>query len=124
MKPKPLNFENLFSKEEMLKAMEKIRLEGHSFPHGDICRTCEDDFLEVKEFVLDKIKQQLKQACEFYLNYKDDPFSFKDDFPSLRKEVEEIIDRNLELPEHEGWSLYNEWLFKLTFKEVLGGDTK
>jgi len=57
-----------------------------------------------------KLKQRLKSACEFYLRYKDKPELLIKEYPEYKEELDE-----------EGWwfsSEYNNWLFKLAFKDV------
>lgn len=73
-----------------------------------------------------KTTQRLKSACEFYLRYKDTP-------ELLVKEHYDLL-KNME--QEDGWALvllvaiperikikrideYNEWLFRLAFREVL-----
>ena len=61
----------------------------------------------------------VKSACEFYLRYKDNPEDLATEI--LNKELWNILgkldDGTMTMEE------YNLWLFKLAFKDVLGGDT-
>ena len=74
--------------------------------------------------MMKKLKQQIKLACEFYLMYKD-----KSDLLKVEHKIKVPEDFSLEgNPTHllDGYvnsirkRKYNEWLFKLAFKEVLG----
>jgi len=38
------------TKQERFDLMLKVSKEGHSFPHGDTCKTCEDDFERVESW--------------------------------------------------------------------------
>lgn len=77
---------------------------------------------EINELI-NEIKRRIKSACEFYLRYKNHP-------ELLVAEHEELIDEMLENKlidyKHALKGLivygkkYNEWLFKLAFKDVLG----
>ena len=85
------------------------------------------------EIIRNEIKQHIKSACEFYLRYKDNPellvkehheyenvkisttIGTLKNFIKIRKmDTGGEIDETL-LEERD----YNEWLFKLTFKDVL-----
>jgi len=69
-----------------------------------------------------EVLEDVKLACEFYLKYFDKPHKLKEDYPEIADEVDEIINETIEMtPEEDGWSYYNKWLFKLAFKDVLGG---
>lgn len=84
-----------------------------------------------------EIKQRIKSACEFYLRYKDRPDLLLSEHPEYKKEVKglnEIKDATLidlfRIAKEEdnmnlGMSIlgllndYNDWLFKLAFKDIL-----
>lgn len=82
-------------------------------------------FLEylVEESIMKKVRQRIKSACEFYLRYKNHP-------ELLVLEHEEYIDELLEKKlikqklAKQGLIVYNEkyneWLFRLAFKDILG----
>jgi len=79
---------------------------------------------EVIRITLLETKQRLKSACEFYLRYKDNPELLIKKHPKYENDVEEFI---LKLRDAEDgfdiWEThdkYNDWLFKLAFKDVLG----
>ena len=85
-----------------------------------------EDGQELKETIegeiydlIDKIKQRIKSACEFYLKYFNKPIDLKCDFLELAEEIDEVVEADL-----EHLDVYNRWLFKLAFKDVLGGDKK
>lgn len=86
------------------------------------------------------LEQHIKSACEFYLQYKDNPRLFVKRFPELKKEVEKIVPiepneeekrlvekgiippKTMDLILRVKAALYrdefNEWLFKFAFKDV------
>jgi len=77
-----------------------------------------------------KRMEEFKKKVEFYLRYKDKPELFAEQEQDLKKEMinkseikisDGIIKGNLKLLEKTIISLdkYNEWLFKLAFKEVI-----
>jgi len=69
------------------------------------------DIIKDIKLIIDLYKQRLKSACEFYLKYKDKPELF--DKEQYKNYVRQIF-----------WSSidnYNDWLFKLAFKDVLEG---
>jgi len=76
------------------------------------------------------MRQSIKDACEFYLKYKDNPELFIKEFPMYKSEfVRKCLTINL--PEERLWlsdgtvadkNKYNEWLFKLAFKDFIKGD--
>ena len=60
--------------------------------------------------------QDVKSACEFWLRYKDRPNLFLNE---QKEFAEEVIDKFYD--ETKGWKnldKYNEWLFRLAFKDV------
>ena len=99
MKPKPLD---LNMKSEVKRISNYIvEIVSEAYP------MMEEDKQELKgtiEMELDdllvKVKQRINSACEFYLKYKDNP-----------ELLVKIKIKNV--------NAYNEWLFKLAFKEVL-----
>jgi len=96
--------------------------------------------------MMDKISERIKSACEFYLKYKNNPEELIEDFPEYKEAVKYFADFEdsedeelVELAERdeEGWEIYlttwiddkkvlfdydfyNEWLFKLAFKDIMG----
>ena len=103
--------------------LEDVRKEVFKWIVGGPANESEEFF----DFVMCEVKQRIKQACEFYLRYKDKP-------ELLMKEQEWVL--KLEVPVNKlgdileysrnDWRLvwqnkdeYNEWLFKITFAQVL-----
>ncbi len=81
-----------------------------------------------KEYLLKEIKQRIKEACMFYLRYKDHPKLLIKEHPKYKKEFTKTF---LEMMNYSPERLmdnkykwismlmeYNEWLFKLAFKDV------
>ena len=81
-------------------------------------------------------KEDIKSACEFYLRYKDKPELLKKEFPTSlkvgKKEfgAEDELNNFLRIIKEkitflQGFEIeifkqkYNDWLFKLAFKDVL-----
>jgi len=107
-KPQPLDLE------EFRKSWKSV----------DIDMTIPDDFW-------DEFKQHIKSACEFYLRYKDHPGLLKDEAIKNRyilqisvKKIEQFLHKISESYSRNGdteywFDKYNNWLFKLAFKDVL-----
>ena len=132
MEPKPLD-------------LEDVRKEVFKWIVGGPANEAEEFF----DFVMCEVKQRIKQACEFYLKYKDNPRLLVEDYPEFEEKIkemewipnldfercakEEFIEKGncdicpLKVRCWEGQIIkneyfkenYNEWLFKLAFKEVL-----
>jgi len=66
--------------------------------------------------------EDVKSACEFYLKYKDSPKLLMRDFPEYKKKVDYFLEGMVITP--TAIVKYNEWLFKLAFKDVLKGDKR
>jgi len=86
-----------------------------------------EEIQEVVEFTIKEIKHRIKSACEFYLRYKNNPELLIKEHPEYEEDVKMFLD------EYETakagvnvWYLrkYNEWLFRLAFKDVLEGEEK
>ena len=114
MKPKPLNFDEI--------------------------RQIIEDEISISA-VIEKIKQRIKSACEFYLKYKDKPELLLKEYPEYSEKEIPILD-SFDEPEdkvtfeeyirillkldindfgeycRQVENGYNDWLFKLTFKDV------
>jgi len=74
-----------------------------------------DPIIIALDICFDEIKQRLKSACEFYLRYKDKP-------ELLEKENHKLwvkISNENRITTGKVTDQYNEWLFKLAFKDVL-----
>jgi len=67
-----------------------------------------------------KVLQHLKSACEFWLRYKDNPELLgREHFEYYDMIVSEAEKMGVLDFENEKLKLYNEWLFKLAFKDVM-----
>jgi len=91
--------------------------------YGDISRYFEDSINFGMLLLLNKIKQRLKSACEFYLRYKDKPSLLWLEQFEFRKHLKNfgVTKKWVESKNYDSlydWSDYNEWFFKLTFKGV------
>jgi len=88
------------------------------------------DIYGVLDEIVKIIKQRLKEACEFYLRYKDKPECLWEEKPEYRKVLKEMFVFHKENGEPYfsegdfGWEIYNKWLFKLAFESVLDGENK
>jgi len=115
-KPKPLN----------LDSEEIEELIAHKLKNLDTVIINVDEVPDIRTAIrvtIEEIKQRIKSACEFYLRYKDDPELLR-----IEQEIEppeqfreyhaESKTKNVSVV---SWNLqkYNEWLFRLAFKEVL-----
>jgi len=101
MKPKPLDLEF----KEILRIVES--------DIGDYRKA-----YEIEKF----IKQRIKSACEFYLRYRNKPRVLIKEHPEYVEDVKEFLDMldNAQSDEYDSIMIhYNEWLFKLAFREVL-----
>jgi len=107
--------------------LEEFRWDGsefgeeyHSYPteaEREIVLTIANMAVKFHNGDIDKIKQRLKSACEFYLRYKDNPELLIKEHPELKcKKLEGwIFDFKGGVIEED----YFEWLFKLAFKGVM-----
>jgi len=75
---------------------------------------------------INEIKQRIKSACEFYLKYRDEPELLTEEHPCYEHDVFDIINEcmTLDLSNCETMKKYNEWLFKLAFKDVLENEER
>jgi len=71
----------------------------------------------------------VKSACEFYLKYQNKPFILfnhgshllnEKQFIELKKIIDKIENSPPDIAFEELYPKYNEWLFKLAFKDVMG----
>jgi len=124
MKPKPLD-------------LDKIRCRYCKFAEwspSDNTLTCKLTERVVRpEFtciVLDElgVKQLIKSACEFYLKYKDKPAKLVKEHSEYREEVDKMWYKwkkrrpSIHSAMEDFVQEYNEWLFKLAFKDVFEND--
>lgn len=98
MKPQPLNLEKI----------ESIILDGQ------VGKLTFDGMMK-------KIKQKIKSSCKFYLIYKDNAEEFEAEHEELIKKdcVEIYTNPNVVIDKNGDIINYNEWLFKITFKDVI-----
>jgi len=73
-----------------------------------------------KRILLDfkEIKQRIKEACMFYLKYRNNPFTFFNEFPEKFELFKKESGTNFMPETHYEMLKYNKWLFKLVFKSV------
>jgi len=108
-----INFEDFISSERMLKEdIEEIKSLEIDYEYSVLIGML---------YMFKKLQQRIKQACEFYLRYKDKP-------ELLLKEQRNLVG----IPEGTEFYppglihlkdkyKYNEWLFRLAFKDVFEG---
>ena len=115
-KPQPLD---LWEIEQMIGEI----MAKEKFPYCKVSVKARQEIMRVLlEKLIPFIKQRLKSACEFYLRYKDNPNLFLNE---QKEFAEEVIDKFYD--ETKGWKnldKYNEWLFKLAFKDVFEAEKK
>jgi len=109
--PKPLDLE--VDKEEILKKYKYLT---------DVRR--QKDFEDGFFHAIELIKQRIKFACEFYLKYKDNPELLAEEHPEYFSYIYKfevvgdcknvLVFKDILIDVDQ----YNEWLFKLAFKEV------
>jgi len=107
---------------------------GNEYDFINFKKGYEKGFSEAQNVILKMVKQRIKSACEFYLEWRNDPKLFINWYED-KKKVDELL-RFLEHYFGDEWYddydnepcvkekivlKYNEWLFKLVFKDVLGG---
>jgi len=116
-KPKPLDLEIY---EEVDGAREEIIDLFYSNKKVD-----EKDIRRVFWHLKKNVIEDIKSACEFYLRYKDNPELLLEEYPEYEEKVKEIEKEAyqkefyMEFVKNYFLEKYNEWLFKLAFKDVL-----
>ncbi len=131
MKPKSLNLRiKYLSVNDLAKSSANMIIQGLTTKE-QIVGSKEEAlgiiFDLVQEIVDNEVNPIIKSACEFYLKYEDNPdllfedaFDItknSDDFVQIKLDAERWIDKVKK--DKERYNEYNEWLFKLTFKDVL-----
>jgi hypothetical protein len=78
--------------EEKIKLMRRIAKEGHSFPHGEFCSTCQEDFDEVYNLGIEEGKKIQREIAESYVQdiLKNDIFLNKLDAEGLVLKIKEL----------------------------------
>ena len=79
--------------------------------------TIADLLLTHQKYIFDKMKQYFKSACEFYLKYMNRPDRLAGDYPEYHDEIDHIWGKHID--DDKFLAEYNEWLFKLVFKDYL-----
>jgi len=84
-----------------------------------------EEIEELVEFTINETLQRIRKACEFYLRYKDKPSVLWNERINYIKKIKKgkelwkFIEK-LNKERCITLRLYNEWLFKLTFRGVFG----
>lgn len=120
MKPKPLDLEKEeFKMDEVTEASYSTILRALMNDEKEV-DTTEEALDIIGDFInglKDDLKQRIKSACEFYLRYKDKPDLFGTEHPEYFEEMlgyAILTNKGNFKPTKK----YNEWLFKLAFKDV------
>lgn len=78
-----------------------------------------DNYEEIIRMTADEIKQRIKSACELWWKFRDDPSVFFALYPKYY----EVWEKDYPLTDPlDNLKLWEEWLFKLAFKDVLGDE--
>ena len=112
MKPEPLNLDIQFKANLTYKW-------GNEYDFINFKKGYEKGFSEAQKVILKIVKQRIKSACEFYLRYKDRAKKFITDFPEYAENIVLIVDV---YTDGKQMADYNDWLFKLAFKDVFEDD--
>jgi len=141
VKPEPLDLDELKKKIYVkIKKRIKERCESEVFADEwvEIFNNFDtiDNEYEVVDLIVQEIFQHIRSACKFYLKYKDKPELLVKERPDkamieidydtaedIVKEIHRIVERYGKVEAQATIRLkiieYNEWLFKLSFKDVL-----
>jgi len=124
-KPKPLV--DVFRTKRLRKKVKRVFRD--SFEKG---YTKEEDIVNTAVYLIKEkmreIKQRIEQACKFYLKYKDKPELLVKDYSEYKEEVDKLWLKwrkkkpSIHSAKEDFLKDYNEWLFKLAFKDVLEGE--
>ena len=111
-KPQPLDLD-----------IEKELIKGYT---GELDIYFLNEILRTK---LTEIKQRIKSACEFYLRYRNLPSLLISENPEYEHSLREMMETRKEREKNGDENLdfydeYNDWLFKLAFKDVFKGERK
>lgn len=109
MKPEPLSLE---------------RARKKTFSFVSIAYT--NELEEFADLFIENVREEIKQACLFYLRYVNRPNVFVKENPSYKREIGEQKKNYIDKDGVFAGTMwlhfllsYNEWLFKIAFKEVL-----
>jgi len=110
-KPQPLDLEGI--EEAVINKFSNLILKNF-----DNCKFTQEDIKQVILLTSEELKQRLKSACEFYLRYKGNPCLFSKEQFKIKWECYLDIGCLIWNKKQGQWENYNEWLFKLAFKDV------
>jgi len=132
MKPKPLDLEEIKKKifERFCEELFGTKKPRDITEWSDIGKIGgehgidAEEIEELVEFTINKTLQHIRKACEFYLRYKDNPELLIKEHPELKRKCKRLNRwaYESEYKPHSNMAEYNEWLFRLVFKEVVGCD--
>jgi len=121
-KTKPLNL-------DFDKLMEAFFLTYKSFNPNNWDKFWESyketEIIKDIKLIFELYNKKIKSACEFWLKYKDNPELLLEEYPEYEEKVKEIEKEAyqkefyMEFVKNYFLEKYNEWLFKLAFKDVL-----
>jgi len=113
--PQPLDLEDIEKK--VLKELPMVV--GDTYTKISEEKRIEQVIKEAIKLTKEEIKQRLKSAYDFYFLYRDKPDLLLKHHPEYNGDL--ILYRNKKRKLFD-WEriIYNEWLFKIAFKDVLG----
>jgi len=118
-KPKPLDFEEIWQiiEDVFIRHYEERICDVSNVDLRSEYKQCYCDvLLEDLRKQKNEIKQHIKSACDFYLRYKNHSDLLMVEYPEYKNKIVELRKK---LPSwHDKKMIYNDWLFKLAFKDV------
>ncbi len=128
--PQPLDLEEMNKLADEIMEMFCV-VDDRPYPEGtgiwgmdtELFSTNENETARsrARKKIITKFKQRLKSACEFYLRYKDNPELLRKEQNNLYNVFGDYIFGNLKGKYFKSSNIlgqYNDWLFKLAFKDV------
>ena len=125
-KPHPLDFEEMNKLADEIMEMFCV-VDDRPYPEGtgiwgmdtELFSTDENETARSKarKKIITKFKQRLKSACEFYLRYKDNPELLINEHPEYKNKIKGTKRSDLFGLLYD--SDYQDWLFKIAFKDVM-----
>jgi len=71
--------------------------------------------IQKKRQIKEILRYHIESVCKFYLRYRNNPELFKKEVPLYRNVIPELCNKW-----GDNWNeQYNEWLFKLIFRNIL-----